>query len=133
MDLNSDTDQGMSKTRKLTRLQKLKKSWKKSSAQERSDFLDWLTASGVPSADLTQETTTPRPSDIPIASGRYLTPSTIARIKDIMAHLNISADEIMVEIGFDADGPTLLRAPHENASLRLAVVTALEKWLATQE
>ncbi|MCY1250011.1 hypothetical protein D9M72_635990 [compost metagenome] len=73
------------------------------------------------------------PAGAPIASGRYLLPSTIARIKAIMAKHRLKPDDVMREMGFLSDGQPLARALARNASLRLAVIAGLEAWLRTHE
>lgn len=111
----------MSKKPKRSRLQKLQHSWEKASPLEREDFLGWLQAPGVGVSS---------GSTAPIASGRYLTPSTIARIKAKMAARGVSADDVMNALGFPTDGVLLRRALENNASLRLVVVAALATWLS---
>jgi hypothetical protein len=50
-----------------------------------------------------------------------------------MAARAVSAEEVMAELGFGPDDPSLGRAMDESASLRLVIVAALEKWLAAHE
>jgi hypothetical protein len=119
----------MPKKPKRSRLQKLQNSWEKSSAEERADFMRWLEASGVSARQAAPATM----SEAPIASGRYLTSSTVARVKATMAVRAVSAEEVMAELGFGPDDPSLGRAMDDSASLRLVIVAALEKWLAAHE
>lgn len=113
---------------KRTRLEKLQNSWTKASVEERVRFLVWLRqqddqagGAGTGLGDLS--------GFAPIASGRYLLPSAISRIRARMAERGLSAADLMAEIGFERDDPSLARALEGNASLRLAVVAALEGWL----
>lgn len=113
---------------KRTRLEKLQNSWTKASVEERVRFLVWLRqqdgqtdGAGAGLSDL--------PGFAPIASGRYLLPSAIGRIRTRMAERGLSAADLMAEIGFERDDPSLARALEGNASLRLSVVAALESWL----
>ncbi|WP_046120685.1 hypothetical protein [Ensifer aridi] len=117
-----------------TRLDKLKNSWMKASDVERDSFLTWLAAKGaLPAIATTPPVPSPaadvRPAGTPIASGRYLLPSTIAEIRTIMARRRLSPNDVMRELGFPPDGRPLARALTRNASLRLSVIAALEVWL----
>ena len=109
---------------KRTRLEKLQNSWTKATVEERFEFLAWLRqpdgSGDAPGLTLG----TP-----PIASGRYLLPSAITRIRAIMAERSLAPADVMREIGFEPDDPSLARALDGKASLRLAVVAALETWL----
>ncbi|MDP9631865.1 UNVERIFIED_ORG: hypothetical protein J2W85_003944 [Ensifer adhaerens] len=120
-----------------TRLEKLKNSWAKATPGERHGFLTWLAISGVlPVATPVPPTAavpSPIPAGAPIASGRYLLPSTITRIEAIMAKQRLKPDDVMHEMGFLSDGQSLARALAKNASLRLAVIAGLEAWLRTHE
>ncbi|MBW8300372.1 MAG: hypothetical protein K0M60_12290 [Hydrogenophaga sp.] len=109
---------------KRTRLEKLQNSWTKATAEERLRFLAWLRQ-----ADSSGDALGPSLGTPPIASGRYLLPSAITRIRVIMAKRSLSPADVMAEIGFEPDDPSLARALDGNASLRLAVVAALEIWL----
>ncbi|WP_331372502.1 hypothetical protein [Sinorhizobium chiapasense] len=117
-----------------TRLGKLKNSWAKATDNERDAFLRWLAASGALST-MAAHSSAPSPSasaaEAPIASGRYLLPSTIAEIEAIMAKRRLRPDDVMQEIGFSADDRSLGHALARGASLRLAVIAALEAWLRT--
>ncbi|MDI7862033.1 hypothetical protein MRS76_08700 [Rhizobiaceae bacterium n13] len=119
---------------KRTRVEKLKASWAKASAGERDEFLQWLLVSGaLPSAPTgtaaSEGSVVPKTGEFPIASGRYLLPSTIARIKDIMVKRRLNADSVMEEMGFASGDRALARALLRNTSLRLAVIAALDRWL----
>lgn len=121
-----------------TRLEKLKNSWAKATPGEREGFLTWLAISGVlPAASASSVATPasahPLPAGAPIASGRYLLPATITRIRAIMARRRLKPDDVMAEMGFLSDGQSLARALAKNASLRLAVIAGLEAWLRTHE
>ncbi|PZU81536.1 MAG: hypothetical protein DI528_21300 [Shinella sp.] len=118
----------MSAKPKRNRLEKLQNSWVKASAQQRYEFLQWLATSsdgsngnGLAATDMIAR--------IPIASGRYLLPSAVIRIRAVMTARSLSAEAVMAELGFEEDRNALSRALSEGASLRLAVVAALENWL----
>ncbi|ATN32968.1 hypothetical protein ACO34A_04020 [Rhizobium sp. ACO-34A] len=118
----------MSPKPKRNRLEKLQHSWAKASTQQRYEFLQWLATShegsdgnGLAAVDLIAR--------IPIASGRYLLPSAVIRIRAVMTARSLSAEAVMTELGFEEDRKALSRALSEGASLRLAVVAALENWL----
>ncbi|MBP1887722.1 hypothetical protein [Sinorhizobium mexicanum] len=117
-----------------TRLDKLKNSWTKATDSERDAFLNWLEARGALST-APAYSSAPSPSasaaEAPIASGRYLLPSAIAEIKAIMAKRELEPEDVMQEIGFAADGRSLAQALARGASLRLAVIAALQAWLRT--
>lgn len=108
---------------KRNRLDKLQNSWTKASAQQRYEFLQWL-ATSAESSDGTGIAATDM-----IASGRYLLPSAVIRIRAVMTARSLSAEAVMTELGFEEDRHALSRALSEGASLRLAVVAALERWL----
>ncbi|OCP38331.1 hypothetical protein [Ensifer sp. LC163] len=121
-----------------TRLEKLKNSWAKATPGERDGFLTWLTITGaLPIASAPSSTTALSPEPLPagtaIASGRYLLPSTITRIRAIMVKRRLKPGDVMLEMGFSSDGQSLARALAKNASLRLAVIAGLEAWLRTHE
>lgn len=119
-----------------TRLQKLKHSWKKATDEDRRAFLAWLAetdgvAVPVPagSGSGAQAAMPPSPSP-PIATGRYLLPATVERIKAIMIRRALRPADVMGEMGFVAEDRSLTLALARNSSLRLSVIVALEKWLA---
>ncbi|GEO86138.1 MULTISPECIES: hypothetical protein [Alphaproteobacteria] len=114
----------MTSKQKRTRLQKLQNSWAKATLEERSSFIEWLRH-----ADLAADGSAPALNLAPIASGRYLLPSAVARVQVIMTKRNLTAADVMVEMGFECDDPSLARALDDHQSLRLAVVAALETWL----
>ncbi|MDK1377222.1 MULTISPECIES: hypothetical protein [unclassified Sinorhizobium] len=117
-----------------TRLDKLKNSWTKATDNERNAFLSWLAARGALSTTVTHSSgpsPSQRAAEAPIASGRYLLPSAIAEIKAIMAKRRLQPEDVMQEIGFPPDDRSLAHALARGASLRLAVIAALEAWLRT--
>lgn len=121
----AEPESDMPSKQKRTRLEKLQNSWTKATVDERYQFLAWLrqdSASGA-SPGLSNLVT-------PIASGRYLLPSAVTRIRVLMAERGLTAGDVMAEIGFEPDDPSLARALDETASLRLSVVAALEIWLS---
>jgi len=115
-----------------SRLDKLKNSWTKATDAEHDAFLAWLAATGaLPESKIARGSRSERarPEETPIASGRYLLPTAIAEIRATMARRKITPEDVMHEIGFASDGRALARALNWNASLRLAVIAALERWL----
>jgi antitoxin component HigA of HigAB toxin-antitoxin module len=114
-----------------SRLEKLKNSWAKASDAERASFLAWLVSKGALSAPAAAPPEAgPQPVETPIASGRYLLPSTIAGIRTIMTQRGLKPADVMAEMGFPPDGRPLARALTRNASLRLSVIAGLEAWLS---
>jgi hypothetical protein len=119
----------MPKKPKRSRLEKLQNSWAKSSARERSDFLRWLEEQDAGLSKVSSDVTpAPQPAG-PIASGRYLTPATITRIKSVMAARGLSDGDVMEALGFSREDCSLRRALDDHASLRLLLVEALAIWL----
>lgn len=110
-----------------SRLEKLKNSWTKATDAERDAFLAWLGA--LPESKIASRSERARPEETPIASGRYLLPTAITEIRATMARRKITPEDVMHEMGFASDGRALARALNWNASLRLAVIAALERWL----
>ncbi|MCG5485820.1 hypothetical protein ACLMJV_10705 [Sinorhizobium meliloti] len=114
-----------------SRLEKLKNSWAKASDAERASFLAWLVSKGaLPAPAAAPLEAGPQPAGTPIASGRYLLPSTIAGIRTIMTRRGLKPADVMAEMGFPPDGRPLARALTRNASLRLSVIAGLEAWLS---
>ena len=119
----------MPKKPKRSRLQKLQNSWGKSSPKERADFLLWLKGADAGLGQSGTEADASVRSEVPIASGRYLTAPTITRIKQIMAARGMSHADVMLELGFSPEDRALQQALDNSASLRLAMVAALAAWL----
>ena len=117
---------------KRTRLEKLQHSWMKALPREREAFLDWLgEVQGVarlPSAE--GRATLPA---APIATGRYLTPETVERLRAVMAARGITLADAMSEMGLDREDRSLARAMLRQTSLRLKTVEAIQLWLAEYE
>lgn len=109
---------GLKKPR--TRLHELKNAWSKSSNSERKDFLAWMTKTGA------LPTGTPSTS---ISTGRYLLPTTIARIAQIKTKRGMTAGDIMGEMGFSKLDASLGNALLNGHRLHPKVIEALEKWL----
>jgi hypothetical protein len=118
------------------RLDDLKAAWTKASRGEQDDFLKWLGGSGQTQAQQPVKTAAPSspsfvgPRASAIAAGRYLLPHAAARIEDIMIRRKIRPTDIMAEMGFERRDTTLARALIHGSSLRLAVIAALETWIA---
>jgi hypothetical protein len=106
-------------------LKKLNKAWQKASAPERAEFLEKL---GAWQSEVANET-----PGRPIANGRYLLPSGVARIEQVMIRRGIRPNAVMAELGFAGQGQALTRALAKGASLRLAVIARLEDWLAAEK
>ena len=113
-----------------SRLEKLKNSWTKASDAEHASFLAWLVSKDALPAAAAPPEAGPQPAGTPIASGRYLLPSTIAGIRTIMTRRGLKPADVMAEMGFPPDGRPLARALTRNASLRLSVIAGLEAWLS---
>lgn len=118
-------DLTMAKKNERTRLEKLQNSWGKASDDERRQFLEWIGGvnTGVPSRAVAEA------DGIPIASGRYLTPQTIERIRAVMTRRSLTLDGLLLELGMPPTDRTLARALVRHASLRLTVIEALRGWL----
>ncbi|MCM2477188.1 hypothetical protein HGO38_27425 [Rhizobium sp. CG5] len=123
-------------TGERTRLQKLKNSWKKATDDDRRAFLSWLAetdgalvAAPAGMGPGAQAAMPPSPPP-PIATGRYLLPATVERIKAIMIRRGLRPADVMAEMGFLAEDRSLTLALARNSSLRLSVIVELEKWLA---
>lgn len=126
-----------------TRLQKLKNSWKKATDDDRRIFIAWLEETDsllLPASTdrsfvlgkcVKAETPLPAPlsAPVPIATGRYLLPATVERIKAIMIKRGLRPADVMGEMGFVAEDRSLTLALARNSSLRLSIIAALEKWL----
>jgi len=139
----------MSKKIKPNHLKKLLKTWSVTTPEERRAFLDLVAAESRASghqASMTASLEDPetvlaseaaadigRETELLIANGRYLLPSTIARIEVVMRKRRMTPSAIMGELGFSARDPSLARALAMKAALRLSVVKALEGWLCDNE
>ncbi|MBO3758427.1 hypothetical protein [Ciceribacter sp. L1K22] len=103
-----------------TRLEKLQRSWTKASGEERRQFLEWIghrpSGEAAAAAD-------------PIASGRYLTPRTIDRVRIVLAQRSMTLADLSTELGLRPGDLSLARAFARNASLRLRLIAALQRWL----
>lgn len=112
-----------------SRLQKLKNAWKKAQDNERQAFGDWLLAQ-EPVASAPPAAPAARPL---IANGRYLLPSTIFDIENIMKARGMVPSDVMQDMGFGSNDRTLLKAMARKASLRLKVIEALEQWIESNK
>ncbi|MCL6705574.1 hypothetical protein M8R20_01045 [Pseudomonas sp. R2.Fl] len=115
----------MTKKSGRTRLEKLQNSWRKASDAERRQFLEWISGADADGSSLSRI----EEDGIPIASGRYLTPQTIERIRAVMKRRSLTLGDLLQEIGLPPEDRSLARALARNSSLRLAVVEALRDWL----
>ncbi|KQW32071.1 hypothetical protein ASE36_07700 [Rhizobium sp. Root274] len=134
----------MSKKAKPTPLTKLLKAWTGASPEERQAFLDLVTAEvrskGEATASLSAKASdSPAPDPVMadhetlIANGRYLLPSTIARVEAVMRARSLSPTAIMAELGFSPRDTSLTRALAMKAALRLSVIAELALWLRANE
>lgn len=114
---------------KPTPIEKLVKAWGKANSQERDQFLTQIGANHV--TPTMPATATEKEHGL-IANGRYLLPQTVQRIEAIMKARNLSPSLVMKEAGFPTEGRALTMALARNASLRLAVIAALGRWLKDQ-
>lgn len=136
----------MSKKSKPNQLKKLLKAWSGAEPEERRAFLDLVAAetrataaagglvalpAGLQEPAMVEEDG-PKGETL-IANGRYLLPSTIARMEAVMRRRRLTPSAVMGELGFSARDPSLARALAMKAALRLAVVKALEIWLSENE
>lgn len=125
---NRPTDTAPDEAVAKTPLTKLKKAWKKADAEQRASFLEWIS-----SAEIAAGALAPRNQNaIPVSSGRYLRPAAIGRIREVMAARKLDTADVMEEMGFDPQDPSLHRAMNYSHGLRLVIIEALEKWLAEQ-
>ena len=127
-----------------TPLTKLLKAWTGASPEERQAFLDLVTAEVRSKGETAQSVTakdsnSPAPDPAPadqealIANGRYLLPSTIARVEAVMRARNLAPTSVMAELGFSARDTSLTRALAMKAALRLSVIAELALWLHANE
>ncbi|KPF47464.1 hypothetical protein [Rhizobium sp. AAP43] len=136
----------MSKKSKPNQLKKLLKAWSGAEPEERRAFLDLVAAETRATAAAGDLVALPAGLQEPamveehgptgetlIANGRYLLPSTIARMEAVMRRRRLTPSAVMGELGFSARDPSLARALAMKAALRLAVVKALEIWLSENE
>ncbi len=134
----------MSKKAKPTPLTKLLKAWTGASPEERQAFLDLVTAEvrakGEPAQSATANAAgslildpVTADQETLIANGRYLLPSTIARIEAVMRARSLSPTAIMAELGFSPRDTSLTRALAMKAALRLSVIAELALWLRANE
>ena len=112
---------GLKKPR--TRLQEMKNAWLKASPTERDEFKGFIgcTTPAVP---------TPL-SAMPFSSDRKLSLPGVAQIKAIMLRRGMSMGAVMDELGFKRLNPSLGLALRQNSRLQPDMITALEKWIAT--
>jgi hypothetical protein len=121
------------------RLDDLKAAWTKASRGEQDDFLTWLGGIAMPQPQSPGKAAVPSspsfvgPRASAIAAGRYLLPHAAARVENIMIRRKMKPADIMAEMGFDRRDTTLARALIHGSSLRLAVIAALETWLAEND
>ncbi len=96
------------------RLAKLKKHWRRATAEERQAFAAWL---GLEKAIL------------PIARGRYLTAEAIQRIRREIGARNLDLAGLNRALSLDPGDAAIARALTLGMPLRLSVIAALERWL----
>lgn len=118
---------------KRTRLEKLQRSWRKASADERNEFLAWLGAELAPAGRPPDEAGRGMRARAPITTGRYLTTEAIADIRHILQARQITLTELAGELGLPDQARPLALALLRSASLKLSTVAALEIWLARQD
>ncbi|WP_246660207.1 hypothetical protein [Rhizobium sp. FKL33] len=98
------------------RLAKLMKAWNKAPDEARQAFLTAIAGDIAPQPE-------------PIADGRYLTRSGIARIEAELKRRGLRPDQAMAEMGFGPRDKALTRALASGYGLRLSVISALADWL----
>ncbi|MCQ2002378.1 hypothetical protein [Rhizobium sp. NRK18] len=121
------------------RLDDLKAAWTKASRGEQDAFLAWLGGTALPQPQSQVKAAVPSspsfvgPRASTIAAGRYLLPHAAARVENIMIRRKMKPADIMAEMGFDKRDASLGRALINGSSLRLAVIAALETWIAEND
>jgi molybdenum cofactor biosynthesis enzyme len=134
----------MSKKAKPTPLTKLLKAWTGASPEERQAFLDLVTAEVRAKGEMARSVVAKPPASLApdpvtadqetlIANGRYLLPSTIARVEAVMRTRNLVPTSVMAELGFSPRDTSLTRALAMKAALRLSVIAELALWLRANE
>ena len=103
------------------RLDALKRDWKLSSGQQRSEFLKWVKSSGIGLKPKSSGT-------VVDASGR-LTPPAVAFIEDWMKRKNLSAGRIMKQMGYRNFDYRLAEALKGRKPLHPSVSTSLQGWM----
>ena len=114
-------DAGLKKPR--TRLQELKNAWSKASRAECDEFKAFIGCATPPVA-------TP-PSTAPFSSDCRLSVTVVRQIKAIMLRRGMTMGAVMDELGFKRLNPSLGLALRQNSRLQPDMITALEKWIAT--
>ncbi|MCV3766513.1 hypothetical protein [Rhizobium sp. TRM95796] len=102
------------------RLAKLLKAWNKAPDEARQAFLTAIAGDIAPLPE-------------PIADGRYLTQSGIARIEAALKQRRMRPEQAMAEMGFGPRDKALSRALAMGYGLRLSVISALTAWLDKQD
>lgn len=107
-----------------TRLDALKREWKKANTAERDEFDDWR---------MTGETGSPGASVRPIADkDGYLRPEVTKFLSDWITTNRSKPGRIMEKIGFKRHDATLSPAIYRGVDLRPAVIPKLTDWLIAQ-
>jgi hypothetical protein len=107
-----------------TRLDALKREWKRAGKRERLDFLAWAKRSMLAATP----TVHPAKQSI-IDSAGHLKPAVVKFIEDWTAAKRITPGKIMREIGFSNYDATLAFALKRGKPIRLEVILPLEGWL----
>ena len=112
---------GLKKPR--TRLQEMKNAWLKASPTERDEFKGFIgcTTSAAPTLL----------SAVPFSFDYRLSLPAVAQIRAIMLRRGMSMGAVMNELGFKRLNPSLGLALSQNSRLQPDMITALEKWIAT--
>lgn len=115
--------------RRRTRVQEMQNAWRKASAAERREFVQWLKTAGAPgrASPSMPATSPPAPA---VNSERRLLPAAKARILVIMSTRGLKGGDVMVELGFNNLNPSLGHALAQGTRLQPPMVAALEGWLA---
>jgi hypothetical protein len=106
-----------------TRLDALKREWKRAGARERGDFVVWIKSRGSTAATVPVV----RPSIIDTTG--HLKPPVVKFIKDWTSAKRVTPGRIMQEIGFSNFDYTLSHALRLGAPIRPEVIVPLKDWL----
>ena len=109
--------------RPRTRLQELKNAWGAATKEEKKQFVIWIKAQALP-----------RPAASgakPLAVDRRLETWASHRICEIMDHRKMKLGQVMDELGFGRRDASLGNALSKGTRLKPSMITALEKWVAT--
>jgi hypothetical protein len=106
-----------------TRVDALKREWKRATPAQRKGFLTWVNTSGI---GLKKVTGIKPPI---VDAGRYLKPDVIAVIKKWLAANHAKASDIVIDLGLSPLDGSLALALKGVYRLRKEMIVELESWL----